>query len=85
MSDTLPGFEGYDWNGVFVPHGTPAAIVRKLNAALNTAIVSPQVTARFTELNIELRQNSPDEFRAYVEDQMALWSRVVKEANIKLG
>ena len=73
MSDTLPGFEGYDWNGVFVPHGTSAAIV------------SPQVTARFAELNIESRQNSPEEFRAYVEQQMALWSRVVKEANIKLG
>jgi len=76
MSDTLPGFEGYDWNGVFVPHGTPAPIVKTLNEALNTAIVSPQVTARFTELNIESRQNSPQEFRAYVEDQMALWSRV---------
>src|SRR5690348_16065016 len=85
MSDTLPGFEGYDWNGVFAPHGTPAPIVNKLNAALNTAIVSPQVTKRFAELNIESRQNSPAEFRAYVEDQMALWSRVVKEANIKLG
>ena len=32
VSDTLPGFEGYEWNGVFVPHGTPAAIVQKLNA-----------------------------------------------------
>ena len=85
MSDTLPGFEGYDWNGVFVPRGTPAAIVNKLNAAFNRAIVSPQVTARFAELNVESRQNSPQEFRAYVEDQMALWSRVVKEANIKLG
>ena len=59
--------------------------MRKFNATLNAAIVSPQVTARFTELNIESRQNSPEEFRAYVEDQMALWSRVVKEANIKLG
>jgi tripartite-type tricarboxylate transporter receptor subunit TctC len=85
MSDTLPGFEGYDWNGVFVPHGTPAAIVQKLNAATNVALVSPQVSARFAELNVESHQNSPDEFRAYVEDQMALWSRVVKEANIKLG
>jgi tripartite-type tricarboxylate transporter receptor subunit TctC len=85
MSDTLPGFEGYDWNGVFVPHGTPAAIVQKLNAATNAALVSPQVSARFAELNVESHQNSPDEFRAYVEDQMALWSRVVKEANIKLG
>ena len=33
VSDTLPGFEAYEWNGVFVPHGTPAPIVTKLNAA----------------------------------------------------
>jgi tripartite-type tricarboxylate transporter receptor subunit TctC len=85
MSDTLPGFEGYDWNGVFVPHGTPAPIVAKLNAGLNTALASPQVSTRFAELNVELRQNTPAEFGAYIEAQMALWSRVVKDANIKLG
>jgi tripartite-type tricarboxylate transporter receptor subunit TctC len=85
ISDTLPGFEAYEWNGVFVPHGTPSAIVAKLNAGLNAALVSPQVSARFAELNIESRQNTPEEFRAYVESQMALWSRVVKEADIKLG
>jgi tripartite-type tricarboxylate transporter receptor subunit TctC len=85
MSDTLPGFEGYDWNGVFVPHGTPAPIVAKLNAGLNTALASPQVNTRFAELNIESRQNTPAEFGTYVEAQMALWSRVVKDANIKLG
>jgi tripartite-type tricarboxylate transporter receptor subunit TctC len=85
MSDTLPGFEGYDWNGVFVPHGTPDAIVQKLNAGLNAAVVSPVVKDRFAELNIESHQNTPEEFRAYLESQMELWSRVVKEANIKLG
>jgi tripartite-type tricarboxylate transporter receptor subunit TctC len=85
MSDTLPGFEGYDWNGVFVPHGTPGAIVQKLNAGLNAAVVSPAVKDRFAELNIESHQNTPEEFRAYLESQMELWSRVVKEANIKLG
>jgi len=85
MSDTLPGFEAFEWNGVFGPHGTPAAIVHKLNLGLNVAVRSPQVTARFAELNIETRPNTPEEFRAYVENQMALWSRVVREANIKLG
>jgi tripartite-type tricarboxylate transporter receptor subunit TctC len=85
MSDTVPGFEGYDWNGVFVPHGTPAVIVRKANADINKALVSPQVTARFAELNVESHPTTPEEFGAYVEDQMALWSRVVKDANIKLG
>ena len=85
VSDTLPGFEGYDWNGVFVPHGTPAAIVEKLNTAANKALVSPQVTARFTELNVETHSTTPEEFAAYIENQMQLWSRVVKDANIKLG
>jgi len=85
MSDTLPGFEAYEWNGVFVPHGTLRDVVANLNTALNAALVSPQVSQRFAQLNIESRQNTPDEFRAYVEGQMVLWSRVVKEANIKLG
>ena len=85
MSDTLPGFEGYDWNGIFVPHGTPAAIVQKLNVAANKALLSPQVTARFAELNVETHANTPEQFGAYIEDQMKLWSGVVKAANIKLG
>jgi len=85
ISDTLPGFEAYEWNGVFVPHGTPAPIVAKLSKNLNEAIVSPQVIGRFAELNIESHQNTPEEFRAFVDAQRALWSRVVREANIKLG
>jgi tripartite-type tricarboxylate transporter receptor subunit TctC len=85
ISDTLPGFEAYEWNGVFVPHGTPREIVTKLNAALNAALVSPQVSARFAALNIQSHQNTPEEFAAYVRGQTELWSRVVKEANITLG
>ena len=85
VSDTLPGFEAYEWNGVFVPHGTPPAIVAKLNRALNTALASPEVSTRFKQLNIESRQNTPEDFARFVEEQMKLWSGVVKEANIKLG
>ena len=85
VSDTLPGFEAYEWNGVFVPHGTPPAIVRTLNSALNGAMLSADVKARFEQLNIESRQNTPEEFRAFVKEQMERWSKVVKDANIKLG
>ena len=84
-SDTLPGFEAYEWNGVFVPHGTPPAIVRTLNGAINEAIRAPDVKERFEQLNIESRPNTPEEFRAFVKDQMERWGKVVKEANIKLG
>ena len=84
-SDTLPGFEAYEWNGVFVPHGTPPAIIRSLNSAINEAIRSPEVKERFEQLNIESRQTTPEEFRAFVKDQTERWGKVVKEANIKLG
>jgi tripartite-type tricarboxylate transporter receptor subunit TctC len=85
VSDTLPGFEAYEWNGVFVPHGTPAAIVQKLNAGLNEALRSPEVASHFKQLNIDSRPNTPAEFGVFVQDQMELWSKVVKDANIKLG
>jgi len=84
-SDTLPGFEAYEWNGVFVPHGTPAAIVQKLNASLNEALKSPEVSARFRDLNIVSRPNTTAEFARFVDEQTTLWSGVVKEANIHLG
>jgi tripartite-type tricarboxylate transporter receptor subunit TctC len=85
VSDTLPGFEAYEWNGVFVPHGTPPAIVRTLNGAINQAIRAPEVKERFEQLNIESRQSTPEEFRAFVTEQTERWGKVVKEANIKIG
>jgi tripartite-type tricarboxylate transporter receptor subunit TctC len=85
LSGTLPGFEAYEWNGVFVPRGTPAPIVRTLNASINEALRTPFVVERFNQLNIETRLTTPAEFRTFVQDQMTLWSKVVKDANIRLG
>jgi tripartite-type tricarboxylate transporter receptor subunit TctC len=85
VSDTLPGFEAYEWNGVFVPHGTPPSILSALNGAVNEAIRAPEVKERFEQLNIESRQTTPEEFRAFVKDQTERWGKVVKEANIKLS
>jgi tripartite-type tricarboxylate transporter receptor subunit TctC len=85
VSETLPGFEAYEWNGVFVPRGTPGEIVQALNRGLNAALRDPNVISRFEQLNINIRTTTPKEFRAFVQEQMALWSRVVKEANIRLG
>jgi len=85
VSETLAGFEAYEWNGIFVPHGTPTEIVAKLNRALNAALASPEVATRFKALNIDTRTTTPEEFARFVEEQTKLWGGVVKEANIKLG
>ena len=85
ISETLPGFEAYEWNGVFVPHGTPREIVAKLNGALNAALASADVATRFKALNIDSHATTPEEFGRFVEEQTRLWGGIVKEANIKLG
>jgi tripartite-type tricarboxylate transporter receptor subunit TctC len=69
---------------VFVPAATPPQIIQKLNAGLNAMLKEPGVTERLTKLNVEYRPNTPEEFRAFVAAEMEKWSRIVKEANIKL-
>jgi tripartite-type tricarboxylate transporter receptor subunit TctC len=85
VGDTLPGFEAYEWNGVFVPTGTPSEIVHKLNAGLNATLRQPDVIARLKALNVEFKENTPDEFRTFVAAEMEKWTRVLRDANIRLG
>ena len=85
VSDTIPGFEAFEWNGVFVPTGTSPAIIQKLNTGLNGMLKDPVVIDRLDKLNVSYRPNTPEDFRAFVAAELERWSRVVKEANIKLG
>ncbi len=85
VAETLPGFEAYEWQGLFVPAGTPAEIVQKLNTGLNAVLRQPDIAERLKQLNVEFRENTPEEFRAFVAAEMEKWGRVVREANIKLG
>jgi len=85
VADTLADFEAYEWNGVFVPTGTSPEIIRKLNSGLNALLKQRDVIDRLNALNIEFRENTPEEFRAFVAGEMEKWSRVIREANIKLG
>ncbi len=62
-----------------------AHIVAKLNAGLNAVLRQPEIGARLAQLNVEARENTPEEFRVFVASEMDKWGRVVREANIKLG
>jgi tripartite-type tricarboxylate transporter receptor subunit TctC len=84
VADTLPGFEAYEWNGVFVPSSTPHAVIVRLNSALNAAIQDPKVKERLASLSVETRTNTPQEFGAFVAEETSKWAKVVREANIKL-
>jgi tripartite-type tricarboxylate transporter receptor subunit TctC len=84
VSDTVAGFEAYEWNGVFLPAGTPPEVVNRLNAALNASLRSPKIMERLASLSVEARENSPADFAAFFQSELDKWGRVIREANIKL-
>ena len=82
VSDTLPGFEAYEWNGIFVPAGTPAAVVERLNQGLNAVIQDPDVMAKLATLSVQARPNTPAEFGTFVSAETARWAKVIHDAGI---
>jgi tripartite-type tricarboxylate transporter receptor subunit TctC len=83
VADTLPGFEAYEWSGLFAPAGTPPAIVAKLNQGLNEVMADPAIKERLSSLDVAVRPNTPAEFGQFFEDEVTKWARVIREGNIK--
>lgn len=83
VSDTLPGFVTHEWNGVFVPAGTPKDIVDRLNSALNAALDNKSVSERLAQLSVQTRKNTPAEFAAFVSAEISKWGKIVRDGNIK--
>ena len=78
----LKGTEIYEWNAVFVPTGTPDAVVNKLAAAFQQALDSAEVKARIAQLGGDIQKGSPDQAKKFIEQQISLWGQVIKERAI---
>lgn len=79
----LPGFNVTVWQGVLAPAGTPPDIVALLNRKFVEALRSPEVTARLAALNIELSGSTPDQFSAFLRDDIAKWAKVIRESGAR--
>ena len=80
----LKGTEIYEWNAVFAPANTPEPVMKKLAAAFQQALDAPEVKARVAQLGGELQKGSPEQARTFIEQQINLWGRVVKERKITI-
>jgi len=79
----IADFVALTFTGVVAPAGTPAAVVGKLNAAINQALASPDVIAALGRLGAEVRTGSPEEFGAFLAKERARWTEVVARTGIK--
>ena len=71
------------WLGIFVPAKTPAPIVRRLNAEFAKALAAPDVRETLSKQAIASVSSSPEAFAKILEDELQLYGRVIREANIK--
>ena len=76
-------YESYEWNGIFLPRGTPAEVVTRLNAALREVLALPEIKAKFDGLGSRIIASSPDDFRKYLTAESGRWAATVKAAGIK--
>ncbi len=80
----VPGFEVYEWNAIFAPAGTPAAVIAKLAAAIEKAVNSPDFQERVSALGGELTGYGPIEAERFIRQQAELWGAVVRAGNVKV-
>ncbi len=78
----IPDYEVLDAIGLVTPAGTPANVVRAMNAEIRAILQMEDVKARFLEQGIEAMGSTPEEFRAIIQKEQQRWGRVIKEANI---
>jgi tripartite-type tricarboxylate transporter receptor subunit TctC len=79
----VKGFESYNWQGVVVPAGTPAAIVARLNKELNAALNSPDIRKSIEDTGAQVEGGSPEQFAGLIRKETAIWAKVVEAARIE--
>lgn len=80
----IPGYEAYEWNGVFLPAGVPAPIATKLQQALQDVLKEDEVKQRLADMGAQPVGSTPADFAAFLKKEDAKWGEVVKKGNIKL-
>jgi len=80
----LPGYNVVEWNGVFLPKGTPPDIVQKLGKAVQASVSDPKVNDKLLQLGLVPAGTSPESFAKFVQDESARVNALVKARNIQV-
>jgi tripartite-type tricarboxylate transporter receptor subunit TctC len=84
IAETLPDFDSAAWYGIVAPHGTPDAVVNKINAAFNEALHDPDVQKRLADLSAEPVGGTPQAADNYFRQEVERWKNVITSAHVTL-
>jgi tripartite-type tricarboxylate transporter receptor subunit TctC len=80
----LPDYDAEMWNGLLAPAGLPADVLAKLSDASRKALAAPDVQAKYAGVGAYVVADTPDEFKAMIEADVAKWKKVAQFAHISV-
>jgi tripartite-type tricarboxylate transporter receptor subunit TctC len=80
----VPGFITGSWQGLLAPAGTPPEVVKKLNAAVVEVLRTNEIKTKLVDQGAEVVGDSPEEFTKFLREDTDKWTKVVKDAGIKI-
>jgi tripartite-type tricarboxylate transporter receptor subunit TctC len=83
MAEAAPGFQAVAWFGMFVPRGTPPAVVKRIRDDVAEVLKMPDVRTRMNEVGGDPSGMSSEEFARWVRSEIERWSKVAKAVGIK--
>jgi tripartite-type tricarboxylate transporter receptor subunit TctC len=79
----VPGYDVSVWFGVLAPAGTPRQAIERLNSEITKLLNTAEVKERFAKQGVDVRTSTPEQFGAFVKQEVARWAKVIREAEIK--
>jgi tripartite-type tricarboxylate transporter receptor subunit TctC len=83
MDDTVKGFDITSWQGYLGPANMPKDIVIKLNAEIRKIVERPDIKSQLADRGMEAFSGPPEEFDAFLKEQLVLWEKLITAAGIE--
>ena len=83
IAETFPGYETRIWYGLVAPANTPKAVVTKVHDVVSASLAKPDVKSKLAGLGLEPAPLPPEEFAAFIKQEIAKWTREIREAGIQ--
>lgn len=82
LAETVPGYDFKNWFGFVVPSGTPKAVIRRINADVNTVLETGDSRQRLTSQGFDVFGGTPEEFAAQIRTDTKTFAEVLRKAGI---
>src|SRR5712692_1172776 len=84
VQETVPGYEATAWFGIVAPTGTPRDVVMRINGEVNKALAQADVKEKLAQQGALARSWTPEEFGAFIHNEVVKWGKVVKASGAKV-